>query len=259
LIADALALAARGADSQRRSLDRIAGPWGMAARAAARELEQASSGERARRLAAVRAPMPPGLRGVHPSWIEHALADLPARARRALAEGPRDGVDVWLVRWACSELPALPALRAHDRLSAPPFGGAAQSGEARPCECREVRRPEDLLVLAGDALARWLERVGHDQLAYAASLAHAEARRRDELGPARSVIARCRGGEPAIIAARCLAPHLAGAPLVARQLAVKLPRERGLAVEHELAAHAADPLADAPTWTALVAIGGAAG
>ena len=236
MIADALALAARGADGQRRSLDRIGGPWGIAARAAARELEQASSSERARRLAAVRAPMPPGLRGVHPSWIEHALADLPARARRALAEGPRDGVDVWLVRWACSELPALPI---HERC--------------------EVHRPEDLLLLASDALARWLERVGHDQLAYAASLAHAEARRRDELGPARSVIARCRGGDPAIIAARCLAPHLAGAPLVARQLAVKLPRERGLAVEHELAAHAADPLADAPTWTALVAIGGAAG
>jgi hypothetical protein len=184
----------------------------------------------------MRAPVAVGLRGVHASWIEHALSELPARARRALAEGPRDAVDVWLVRWACSELPALPAT-----------------------SDRAVLRVEDLISVPNDALAAWLERVGHGQLAYAASLARPGAARRDELGPARGVIARCRGGDPVAIAARALAPHVIAHAAAPRQLAVKLPRDRGLLLERELAAHAGEPLADVPTWPALVALGNGAG
>ena len=36
--------------------------------------EGASKQERARALAIARAPVPPGLRAIHPTWIEHALA-----------------------------------------------------------------------------------------------------------------------------------------------------------------------------------------
>ena len=36
----------------------------------------ASKQERARALAIARAPVPPGLRAIHPTWIEHALAGL---------------------------------------------------------------------------------------------------------------------------------------------------------------------------------------
>jgi hypothetical protein len=224
-VADALALAARGTDL----LARLGGPWGEAARAAARELERVDKVERARRLAEVRLPVPPGVRGVHRSWLEHGLAGLPLRARRAVAEGPSDPIDTWLARWACRELPPLLVSAA-----------------------RDVRVPADLAALGGEALHAWLAAVGRAHLAAAAAIARRE-QRRDALGPARALIVRCEGGDVLAIAARALAPHLAHDPLAGRRLAVRLPRDLGRAIERELAAHAADPLADAPAWAALVA------
>jgi hypothetical protein len=75
----------------------------------------ASKQERARALAIARAPVPPGLRAIHPTWIEHALDGLPARARAAVAGGGGAPVDVWLARWATAHLPSMivePALAA---------------------------------------------------------------------------------------------------------------------------------------------------
>jgi hypothetical protein len=77
--------------------------------------EGASKQERARALAIARAPVPPGLRAIHPTWIEHALVGLPARARAAVAAGGGAPVDVWLARWATARLPSMivePALAA---------------------------------------------------------------------------------------------------------------------------------------------------
>jgi hypothetical protein len=203
---------------------RIGGPTGEAARAALRE--SATRHDRALQLAAARAPVPEGVRGVHSTWIEAALAELPDHARAALAAGGEDPSAVWLVRWACAELPPLPALR---DVTAP-------------------RSIEDVVAMA--RLAEWLEAIGRAQLAYAASLAQPDAPRRDELGPARAVIARCRGGEPRAIAARAIAPYTDA--VIARQLAVRLPRPVGLAVEIELLAHARNPVVHAPAWSALV-------
>jgi len=175
-------------------------------------------------LADARAPVPAGLRAVHPSWIEAALAELPPRARDVLAGGARDEVDVWLARWACAELPPLPPLVDH----------------ARPSSLADA--------IAMTRLPEWLTAIGRGQLQYATSLATPGAPRRDELGPAREVIARCRGtSDLRVIGARALAPLVRDAgPLTARQLAVRLPRE--LHLENELQAHHA---AIAPTWDAL--------
>jgi hypothetical protein len=175
---------------------------------------------------AARAPVPAGLRAVDPSWIEAALARLPPRARAAVAAGGGDPVDVWLARWACAELPPMPALR-------------------------DVIAPRSIDdVVAMRRLSTWLEAVGNAQLAYAASLAQAGAARRDELGPARVVIARCRGGDVLAIAARAIAPYTD--PLSARQLSVRLPRDTGQALERELLVHAAAPREHAPAWQVLV-------
>jgi hypothetical protein len=67
----------------------------------------ASKQERARSLAIARAPVPPGLRAIHPTWIEHGLAGLPERARSAVAAGGGAPVDVWLARWATAQLPSM--------------------------------------------------------------------------------------------------------------------------------------------------------
>ena len=75
----------------------------------------ASKQERARALAIARAPVPPGLRAIHPTWIEHGLGGLPERARTAVAGGGGAPVDVWLARWATAQLPSMivePALAA---------------------------------------------------------------------------------------------------------------------------------------------------
>ena len=215
MIARALALAGG------ELVEMLGGPLGQAARA----VKPMSQRERMELIAKLRAPVP-NLRAVHPSWIEHALASLPPRARRAVAAGGGDPTDVWLARWACAEIPPLPDLR----------GGP-------------VRSLADLV--AHDALEPWLRAVGTAQLQYATSLAQPGAPRRPELGGGRAVIARCKGGDVLAIGARAIAPHVD--PFAARQLAVRLPRATGLAVLAELHAHAADPIADAPTWAALAA------
>ncbi|HUJ62763.1 MAG TPA: hypothetical protein VLX92_29880 [Kofleriaceae bacterium] len=264
MIAHALALAC----DDPAVLARLGGPLGAEARAAARELAALPRGDRARLAAIARAPVPQGLRGAHGSWIEAALAELPARARAAVAagggdavdggglsaggsgaegrrgsvdggglsaagsgaEGRRGSIDTWLARWACAAIPPLP-----------------------PVRDRAPRSLDDVVALPGDRLLAWLGAVGRAQRAYAISLAAPGAVRRDELGAARAVIARCRpeGSSDLAIGARAIAPHVAASPIAARQLAVRLPRELGLAIEAELLAHASDPIEHAPRWTAL--------
>ena len=206
-------------------VDLLGGPLGDEARAARAEIARASREQRAHWLAELAAPVPPGFSGVHPSWIEAALDGLPARARAAVA-GAADPTDAWLARWACASIPPMPAVRA-----AP------------------VRTLADLVALPAGDLESWLRRVGQAQIAYALSLAQPGAVRRTGMGGARAAITRSRGGDPVLVGARALAPHVSSR--VARQLAHRLPRGLGLAVLVELRAHAGDPLADAPAWDAL--------
>jgi hypothetical protein len=127
MIGEALAVAAHalGADAA-AVLARIGGAVGVAARAAAGELAaldpRAARRRRAEWAAIVRAPVPAGLRAIDPTWIEAALAELPPRARAAVAhaggvatagptieagsaaESQRGSIDVWLARTACAEL-----------------------------------------------------------------------------------------------------------------------------------------------------------
>jgi len=210
VIAEALALA--GGDL----VALLGGPLGEAARAVPR----ASQRERAELMVRLRAPVPEGFRGVHASWIEAALAELPPRARTAVAAGGGDPIDVWLARWACAHIPPLPPIRT-----------------------QRVRTLDDVIALPdpGD----WLRAVGRIQLDYAMSLAQPRAPRRDELGPARAVIARCRGGDELAIGARTVAPH--ASQLQRMQLAVRLPRATN--VVREL--HATASVADGPTWATL--------
>jgi hypothetical protein len=272
-------------------LARIGGRLGEKARDAAAELLIATVTERrtlrARVAAAARAPIPTGIRGVHASWIEAGLVGLPRRARTALASGATAGIDVWLVRWACSELPPLPAVSS---------GGSPGSIDAA-------------IRLSGEALVAWLTEVGADQFAYALEavgpdavaevaarvigdhLHRAAARitiapRAGNLGPTRAAIARCRGldhrrvsdtlvgvgvvDELAMthprmqpggdlvddhlllrVAARAIAPHVDS--LARMQLAVRMPRPLGLVVHAELVAHASTPVDQCPTWPALAA------
>ncbi len=285
------ALAAACAD--RAVLARIGGPLGEAARAALDRLERTERTERAERpeqakradqanrssarralraewAAAARAPVPPGLRGVHPSWIEAALAVLPARARADLARGAveaggggsgaadpydvsDDRIACWLVRWACAGLPPMPEANV----------------EGPPASLDQAVR------LRADELAAWLAEVGADQLALAvgaagvhalsaaaqvvgARLTRAAARigvspRAGALGPVRAAITRCRVSLDdralLVIGARALAPHAAA--LARRQLAVRLPRPLGLAVADALESFARAPLDQAPAWRAL--------
>jgi len=266
VIAEALAAACPGAAGA-AILARIGGPLGEAARARARELapltEPARRARRAAWAAAVRTPVPRGIRGVDPSWIEAGLAALPARARADVANGGLDPAGVWLARWATASLAPLPA----DVLEQPPA------------------TLDELVRVRGDVLVEWLADVGADQLALALGAAGEGARRAaisaladrsrttadrvaraairitappraGALGPTRAAIARCK--LPALdddalvrIGARTLAPHTD--TLVRRQLALRLPRPRGLAVLAELRAFAAHPLASAPAWAALAA------
>ncbi|MGN6104290.1 MAG: hypothetical protein ACTHU0_04235 [Kofleriaceae bacterium] len=254
MIGEALAAACRDP----AVLARIGGPLGEAARAAAGQLAQLPHGEqrarRARWAAAARAPVPAGIRGVHPSWIEDSLAGLPARARDDVARGGGgDRAAVWLARWACAALPPLTAV--DDHAAATSIEGVAWWSGAR--------------------IAAWLASVGADQLALAmaaagpaalaaavravgAPLDAAASRisappRAGALGPARAAIARCRVAldDRALvrIGARAIAPHVHA--LARRQLAVRLARPLGLVVLDELAAHARDPVDQAPSWAAL--------
>ncbi len=190
---------------------------------------------------------------MHPTWIEAALAELPPRARTALAAAGGDATDVWLARWATAAFVAMPELRPPPLLSL---------GE--------------LAAHAHDEVAAWLERVGADQLARAAVIAGPDAvavlashlpaalarialpPRAGQLGPDRAVVRRCAGlatiNDGLIrIAARTIAPWFATDVVGRRQLAQRLPRPLGLAIAAELDAYADTPLDQCPTWTALAA------
>lgn len=274
MIAEALAVAAyRLGDDRDAVLARLGGALGIEARARSQQLAPDSRRLRAEWGARARVPVPAGLRGVHATWIEAALAALPERARVVLAGGPGDtetavktfdsaprpvpdmlaamttqvprGIDVWLARWATAELVPLPPER-----SGPP------------------RAPADVAALRADDALRWLGDVGLDQLAHAlagrdvplgAELARARARialppRAGALGPQRAALERCIDQAPfdgdarVIIGARTVAPHV---PVLARRaLALRLPRPLGLRV---LAAFAAFATLPGPSWIALAA------
>ncbi|MBL0217850.1 MAG: hypothetical protein IPQ07_28720 [Myxococcales bacterium] len=233
---DAIGQALAAACGNRAVLGRIGGVLGEAARAGLAQ-DQA---QRAAAIAAARAPVPPGLRGIDPSWIEVALAELPDRARVALAEGPLSELDVWLVRRACAQLVPLPPIEAT---------------LARP------RVPADVLRMSVPALRGWLAEVGRDQLAFAlgehaaalgASLVPVIARiarapRHGELGPRRAAVARAQG-EPFVIGVRTVAPHLE--PILARGLVLRFSHPEGLALAIELTAHRASPTA---AWATVIA------
>lgn len=246
---DALAVVAHrlGADRD-RVLARIGGELGAQARAAAQTIGKLDAGaqklERARVMAKSRVLWPAGFRAIHPTWIEAALADLPPRARTAVANGQGDALDTWLGRWALAEFVAMPA-------------GHAEA----------VRVPVDLPALSSEALRAWLERAGADQLARALQLGGgssdeawfvtAAARiavppRLGQLGSDRAIVQRCSrlpddDVRLARIGARTVAPHLD--VLVARQLVQRLPRALGLVVRTELRAFIRD--LNPTSWPAL--------
>lgn len=252
LLGEALAVCAErlGTDAT-GVLARLGGPIGDAARAASRELAALPPDQRRHRRAEIRAharsPVPQGLRAIDPSWIEAALEPLPVRARTALASPTDDPIDVYLARLATASLPPMPVTQRT------PF--------------------EHLIAGDGAAVLARIAAIGADQLAFALGapattqpiLAAAAARittppRLTNLGSQRAAIGRARGisldDVPAAlvtIAARALAPHLSTDPLAHLQLTRRLPRPLGLLVERELVAHAASPLAHAPTWAALLA------
>ena len=195
----------------------------------------AGTRERAHALMMWRAPVPPGLRAVHATWIEHGLEGLPPRAREVLAGKPESAVDVWLARSATAELPPMivePAL-------------AAVVG------AHAAWKLVDGIPTAGvSALVAWLDQLGADQLAFATT----GSSRRFAGTSQRAAIARCTGLAKdellhVRIAARTLAPRLS--PLAAHQLAVRLPRPVGLLVHDEWVAHRGG--ADVPAWPALLA------
>jgi hypothetical protein len=236
-------------------LARIGGPIGDAARDAAADLAEMppdeARGWRVRMIAALRAPIPPGIRGVHPTWIEAGLVGLPARARTAIISTAPSPADVWLARWALAAIPPLPAI---DLALATP------------------RSLADALRLAPQALTNWLANAGADQLAHAlasqpealralarvvgdrvviAATRIKHAPRAGALGPTRDAITRCKGDATndllVRIGVRALAPHTDA--LSRRQLALRLPQNLGLL--DELVTHATLPIERAPTWAAL--------
>jgi hypothetical protein len=218
------ACAARLGDDARAVLARIGGSLGASARAV-----PALARERRAEIAAVaRVPgAPAALRGVHPSWIEAALARLPARARTALS-APHDATDVWLARCATAELALVTVVWI-------------------------PREP-----------AAWLRRIALEQLAFALGpraaalpeLRDVVVRGRD-LGPQRAAVERCRdaklGDETALIrvAARALAPHLAHQPHGLRVISRRLPREVGLEFERVVVECSSVAIDQVPAWSAL--------
>lgn len=237
------ACAARLGDDATAVLSRLAGPLGESVRTTARELaaldDAAGKRRRAEVTALARTPGIASIRGAHPSWLDAALAELPERARTAVSSVATEDVDVWLARWATAALPP----RADDRAPA--------------------------------MLVTWLRAIATDQLAYALGaqavtptapreLREAAARiarppRLGALGSQRAALVRCRGASLddelslVAIAGRALAPHLASHPLATLSVSRRLPYEHGSVVEREIAAHASAPLAEVPTWAALVA------
>jgi hypothetical protein len=243
VIADAIAAACSDDDV----LARIGGPLGEAARAKAAELRRMPEAPRkqARALASavVRTPQLAGLRTIHPTWIEAALANLPSRARVDLASPTFDPSAVWLARWAAASLVPL-----------------------APIDLARPRTIHDIARLSGESIIAWLRDVGADQLAFALGTTerqglepHVLARiaqppRAGNLGPRRAAIARCKVALDdealVMIGARALAPHTDA--FIRRQLVQRLPRTRGLAVLFELAQCSFD-LAASPTWEAITA------
>jgi hypothetical protein len=237
-------------------LARLAGPLGEAVRAAS--AAQTDRAARARWAATARAPVPAGLRGAHPSWVEAGLAGLPERARAAVAAGGGDAALTWLARWATASIPPMPAVT-----------------EARVTSVDSATRVDAAV------LERWIEDAGADQLALAlvaagggavvaaaqivgerlidAAARIAMAPRAGALGPTRAAIARCRValGDRALarIGARAIAPHVD--PLARLQIVHRLARPLGLVVRDELEGAAGFAAADAPRWEALAASGGA--
>jgi hypothetical protein len=157
----------------------------------------ATTQDRARALAIARAPVPPGLRAVHPTWIEHGLEGLPARARAAIASFASDSstpTDVWLARWATAHLPSM--------IVEPELA-------ARVAKHRAWMLVDGIPTAPLSALLQWVVEVG-------------------QLGVASDELERVRAG------ARVLAPRLS--PLAGHQFAVRLPRPIGVIVQRELAA-----------------------
>jgi len=92
---DAVAVVAlRLGPDRERVLARIGGELGRQARAKADAIAKLDASaqklERARVMATSRMIWPAGLRAIHPTWIEAALAELPAAARTAVANGQGD-------------------------------------------------------------------------------------------------------------------------------------------------------------------------
>jgi hypothetical protein len=193
--------------------------------------------------ALARAPIPASLRAVHPTWIEHALAPLPARARTALSSASADPVDVWLARWALHQVP--PTMT-------------------------DARLPAVAATNDAAVVVAWLGRIGADQMAFALgdaarsipALAAAIARigkppRAGELGPQRAAIARCRDVSLdedlsfVLVGCRALAPHLAANQLAKLQVILRLPRPIGIVVARELSLHGATSFDQCPSWAAI--------
>lgn len=250
MIAGALAAAAHklGADGP-DVLARFAGPLGEEVRAAADELAKcdavAHKHLRADWIAWARAPVPAGVRSIHPSWLEAELAGLPSRARAAVAAaGGSDPVDIWLARWATANFVAMPAVLGVGRFA-----------------------PNDVGSLDSQAVMTWLGRVGADQLAYALEAAGTgvpvalrdaadrirRAPRVGKLGPVRAAIERCDShrGDLVRIGASAVAPHLT--PVVRRQVVARFSHAIGGQLRNAFDAGALTPLDRCPTWTAVTA------
>lgn len=218
---------------------------------------------RARALAVARAPVPVGLRAIHPTWIEAGLAALPERARAAVASGATaNPVDVWLARSATAHLPSM--------IVAPSLAALVAAHPA-------FLLVDGIPTAPATAVVTWLDGIGADQLALAtgqplARLGDAPARierapRKGQLGSQRAAIARCTGVAMDELAHVRIGARALGARLdtlqprmaakAAWQLAVRLPRPLGLVAHRELVAHrglvAHRNDADAPAWAALLA------
>jgi hypothetical protein len=230
-----------GADAE-GVLARIAGELGDEARAALTALAQLPAGaqqaQRARWMAVARIAVPEGFRMIHPTWIEAALAELPAPAREAVANLGTSPREVWLARTAMAGFVAMPQTTVS-----------------------MAKLPAELPALPPSALHAWLERAGADQLARAVQIAGdhpgdpmmqlvardpalRDARDRisvpprvGQFGSDRAVVERCTQvphDETRLvrIGARAVAAHLS--PLVRQQLVQRLPRAIGVAVRQEL-------------------------
>ncbi len=257
MIARVLAAATIVALDDRAVLTRIGGPIGEAARAAYDRLAamtpDARFDKRRTWTTVSRVAVPPGLRGIDPSWIEAALEKLPPGARDAIASGATTEREVWLARWACAALPPMP-----------PIDQALD----RPRERADVAR------LSAAALHGWLEDVGADQLAFALGSHTANAAkvfgdrlvaaagrirtapRAGALGHRRAAIDRARVDPDPLallrIGARAFASHADA--LLRRQLVHRLPRPTGLAVARELRLYVGTPVDDAPVLAAVFAV-----